>query len=173
MIQRRNSDAALATPMRQTIELGTDFWNDSCDLGQLREAVAEVPEAEREVALAESEEADSEPARKVRHSPQRPPSTTAPDSLTKELRMIEAARRALASGDGGGALQQLNDYAHQYPKGSLRAEAGVLRIEALMAKGDRGAAARLGKAYLRRSPNGPYARRIRSVLERGGVAPTP
>jgi len=41
MIQKRNADAALSTPMRQTTALGTDFWNDSCDLGQLREAVAE------------------------------------------------------------------------------------------------------------------------------------
>jgi transaldolase len=48
MIQRRNPGdvakeiaAAPATPMRRTIELGTDFWNDSCDRRELAEAVAQ------------------------------------------------------------------------------------------------------------------------------------
>lgn len=41
MIQRRNSGAMVVSPLRQSIELGVDFWNDSCDLNQLKEAVAE------------------------------------------------------------------------------------------------------------------------------------
>ena len=43
MIQRRNAkdmEAAVGSPMRQTIALGTDFWNDSCDRNELAEAVA-------------------------------------------------------------------------------------------------------------------------------------
>ena len=44
------------------------------------------------------------------------------------------------------------------------AEATVLRIEALAASGEKQAAARLGKAFLARDPNGPYARRVRSLI---------
>lgn len=33
------ADATNGSPMRRTIELGADFWNDSCDLRELREAV--------------------------------------------------------------------------------------------------------------------------------------
>lgn len=129
-----------------------------------------------------AEEVESAPAEPSRSTPashgaqqpvQQPPAKAASDSLTKELRMIEAARRSPARGDGAGAIKHLNDYGRQYPKGRLRAEASVLRIEALMAEGDRTAASRLGKALLKQSPNGPYARRIRSVLERGGVGPSP
>jgi transaldolase len=44
MIQRRNTNGTgqvLTSRMQQTIALGTDFWNDSCDRKELSEAVAE------------------------------------------------------------------------------------------------------------------------------------
>lgn len=86
------------------------------------------------------------------------------DSITQELSQIEAARGALRSGDPARSLRLLSEYSQQHPKGSLRTEATVLRIEALSASGDHAAASRLGKQFLAQSPNGPYARRIRSLL---------
>ena len=66
--------------------------------------------------------------------------------------------------DGVRAAKELDSYARRFPAGSLRTEAKVLRIEALMLRGDRAGATRLGRALLQRSPKGPYARRIRSLL---------
>lgn len=87
------------------------------------------------------------------------------DGLAAELAIIDGARSALTRRDASGSLRQLDDYARQYPKGRLRSEATLLRIQALSASGNRAAAERLGKAELARSPNGPYARKIRSLIE--------
>lgn len=114
-----------------------------------------APEAE-EVA-PEAEEASPIPAR-------RSSAHDKSDGLAAELALIDGARSALARGDATASLRQLDDYARQYPKGRLRSEATVLRIQALSASGNRSAAERLGKAELNRSPNGPYARKIRSLI---------
>ena len=89
---------------------------------------------------------------------------TASDPLSLELSAIESARAALARRDYARALRLLDDYRKRFPKANLMAEATVLRIEALAASGEKQAAARLGKAFLARDPNGPYARRVRSLI---------
>jgi hypothetical protein len=90
--------------------------------------------------------------------------TQSRDDLANELGVIDSARADLSSNRARGALQKLDDYAERYPKGRLGSEARLLRIQALLALGERDAAVRLGKAALERSPNGPYARRIRSLI---------
>jgi hypothetical protein len=93
------------------------------------------------------------------------------DALSLELSAIESARAALGRRDYSRALRLLDEYAKRFPKAHLTAEATVLRIEALTARGDKAAATRIGKAFLSRDPNGPYARRVRSLL--GDAAPAP
>jgi hypothetical protein len=92
------------------------------------------------------------------------------DSIARELEQVEAARAALRAGSPSRSLHLLNEYAQRFPRGSLRTEATVLRIEALSASGDTAAASRLGNKFLAQSPNGPYARRIRSLLAQSGNA---
>ncbi len=92
------------------------------------------------------------------------PSDGDPSTLSLELKQIDSARRALVSNSPRVALQRLKDYHERFPNGRLRTEATILRIEALMAAGDRAGAARLGKSVLDRAPNSPYARRVRSLL---------
>lgn len=119
---------------------------------------------------ADDETEEEDVAERQVVAPKKPTASNAPtaaDSLTGELAVIDAARRAVARRDGVGALRQLDTYSRRYPRGTLRTEASVLRIEALIAKGDRAGAKRLGNAFLLRSPNGPYARRIRSLLGKG------
>jgi hypothetical protein len=86
------------------------------------------------------------------------------DTLPLELKAIDEARRALASGDPARASRLLDRYYASFPKPRLGAEATLLRIETLVARGDRAGASRLGKAFLKRAPNGPYARRVRSLI---------
>jgi hypothetical protein len=84
--------------------------------------------------------------------------------LSAELAALDRARGALTSGDAGLTLRLLDDYGQRFPKRRLSTEAAVLRIEALSARGDQAGAARLGKEFLARQPNGPYARRVRSLI---------
>jgi len=88
-------------------------------------------------------------------------------ALTQELSVVDGARSALQQNQPSLALRRLNDYDRRFPKGKLRSEATMLRIEALVAKGDQASAARIGKAVLKASPKGPYSRRIRSLIGQG------
>lgn len=88
------------------------------------------------------------------------------DSLAKELSLIDSARAALLRGEPSVALRTLNAYRAQFPRGALRAEATVQRVEALIATGDRASAATIGNAFLKRHPESPYSRRIASLLGR-------
>jgi hypothetical protein len=85
-------------------------------------------------------------------------------SLTAELASLEQARRAFLAHDYTQSLKLLDDYTRRFPKRQLASEATVLRIEALAARGDRDAAARIGRDFLQNHPNGPYAKRVRSVI---------
>jgi TolA-binding protein len=89
---------------------------------------------------------------------------SAKDPLALELAAIDQARGALARGDHALASRLLDRYAARFPKPRLGAEALVLRIETQVASGNRASAERLGKAFLKRNPNSPYARRVRSLI---------
>lgn len=64
----------------------------------------------------------------------RRPATSGGDSLAEELRYLDTAREALGRGPEG-ALAVLDRYAQRFPRGTLRPEARVLRIKALIAAG--------------------------------------
>jgi hypothetical protein len=90
-------------------------------------------------------------------------------SATAEVARLDEARAALAQGDPARALSTLEGYARRFPRGVLGPEAAVLRIEALVAAGDRPAATRAAQSFLKANPASPYAQRIESLL----VAPNP
>jgi TolA-binding protein len=117
-----------------------------------------APVAEEPVDVAPEPKTQVKPATPTRGAV---PNT---DSLAEELAAIEDARSALGRRDYAAALRQLDDYTRRFSKRRLDSEATVLRIETLAAKGDREAAARLGKSFLAGHPNGPYARRVRSLV---------
>lgn len=94
------------------------------------------------------------------------------DSLPLELEALDRARSALAGGDASRALALLDEHSTRFPKARLRAESAVLRIEALAASGQKSAAIRLGRQLLAREPNGPYARRVHSLLQKAGAPAT-
>lgn len=120
--------------------------------------VGELPATE----ATESDAPSDEPA-----PARRAVATPAPaklDTLPLELEAIDNARRALAQGNAALASRLLDRYAARFPKPRLGAEATVLRIETLIARGDRAGASRLGKAFLQNNPKSPYARRVRSLI---------
>jgi hypothetical protein len=85
--------------------------------------------------------------------------------LAKELRSLDAARTALNRGDASGCLAELDRHDRTFPTGALRMESGVLRAEALLARGDTARAKRLAQDLLARDPSGPSARRLRTILD--------
>ena len=88
----------------------------------------------------------------------------AASALAEQVATLDRARTALASGDGATALREIAACEARYPRGALVEEAEVLRIEALLAEGDRAAAARLGARFLSAHPKSPHAVHVRSLV---------
>ena len=91
------------------------------------------------------------------------PSPTA-STLHAEIDLLNAARVALSAGDRPRALELLEGFETQFPEGVLRPEAAILRLDALVASGDRPAAARVARAFLAANPSSPYAPRIQRLM---------
>lgn len=94
-------------------------------------------------------------------------------SFDDELALVESARTALSKGDASGCLARLDDYDRRVQKGTFEREVTVMRVEALIARGDTARARSLGEAFLEQSPDSPYANRIRSLLARIRPTSTP
>jgi hypothetical protein len=120
-------------------------------------AEATAPAAPAVTAAQAMTKAPSAPAKSAAKGVTLPP-------LADELRAIDGARAALASGDAALCLRQLDHYDHDFPNARLRTEATVLRIRALVKHGDRAAAVRLAEAFSASHPQSPYRRAVRSAV---------
>lgn len=100
----------------------------------------------------------------------RPPSSIARStgetvSLTQELVALDAARAALARGNAQGALFLLEEYVQTCPRGRLKLEAELLRMDALAKNGQTELARHRAEAFLKRHPASVMAARARSYLD--------
>ncbi len=93
--------------------------------------------------------------------------TSANDHLAREVVALEHAQRALAAHDPAGALRWLDQYRADFPSGALASDATVLRVQALLAKGDRAGAKALAERYAKDHPDSPYAKRIEDLAHDG------
>jgi hypothetical protein len=121
----------------------------------------EAPAPTEPLAAAETA-AEPKVAPEVRRAPQSAP--TPASSISDEIRVLDQARRAIASGDSAAAKRALEEHRRQYPKGALAEEAVLLQIESLVKQGKRGAAKSLAARFRASHPNSPHLRRIESVL---------
>ncbi|XXY19140.1 hypothetical protein WME88_05745 [Sorangium sp. So ce216] len=92
-----------------------------------------------------------------------PPPATPTFVLSDELRLIDAARAALARGDAPLALRLTAEHAARFPGGSLAIERDVLRVDALVAGGHMAEAASRACAFAARSPRSAQAPRMIKV----------
>src|SRR5439155_11813628 len=83
-------------------------------------------------------------------------------SLVEEVALLDRAREALVAGDPRRALAALDAYERARVGTRLAAEATLLRIEGLLASGDRARAASLAAEFLRAHPERPVAGRMRT-----------
>lgn len=92
------------------------------------------------------------------------------DHLAREVVALEHAQQSLAAHDPAGALRWLDQYRVEFPSGALASDATVLRVQALLAKGDLSGAKALADRYAKDHPDSPYAKRIED-LARDGATP--
>jgi hypothetical protein len=133
---------------------------------------ARVAEPEREPVPDPAPPPASTAPPKVESKPRSPASAAvvvaersapAESGLARELRMLDTARSALAKGDAAGSITALDQYDRAFPAGSLHTESAMLRVEALLAKGDRTGAQKLAHELLAKDPTGPQARRLQTI----------
>jgi hypothetical protein len=103
-------------------------------------------------------------------TPATPPSPARPASMTSsalraEVAALDAVRSTLANDDPAGALSFLAAYFRTFPRGRLRYEAEVLRIDALAKAGRPDTARRHAQEFLKRHPNSVLAARVRPYTE--------
>jgi len=91
-----------------------------------------------------------------------PPS--ADGSLAREVELIDQARRALAVGNPLRAQRALAEYAMVTRTGTLDREAQILRIETLLARGQRAAAVALARVYVSANPGDPHVPKLQALI---------
>jgi hypothetical protein len=89
---------------------------------------------------------------------------SAPVSLTEELSALKVASSALSAGDTQAALAALDHYDRVLKGKKMRAEATLLRIEALSRAGQAEAASALAKRFVEQNPGNPLVDRARSFV---------
>ena len=114
---------------------------------------------------------DKLPSRAVT-SNENPTARSNESAFDDELALVESARTSLAKGDPAACLAQLDHYQQTVRGGVFEREVAVMRIEALVARGETARARSLAEAFLARSPESPYSNRIRSLLARIPTQPT-
>jgi hypothetical protein len=90
-------------------------------------------------------------------------------SLADELDALKRAETALGSGDSRGALDALDRYEHVLHGEKLRAEAALLRMDALSRSGHAEQAAALAARFVADNPGSPLVDRARSFLTKSAA----
>jgi len=85
------------------------------------------------------------------------------NDLSEQLRLIDAARTAIANHDASAAAQALASYSSQFPRGSFGQEAAVLRIETLEQQGNHQQAAAQARGFLAKHPNSPHVSLVKRI----------
>jgi hypothetical protein len=91
-------------------------------------------------------------------------SVAAASGIQEQVLLIDRARNAAVLGKPAAALSALDEYQRRFPRGILKQEAAMLRIEAALALGDKATAERVGRAFLEQYPQSALAGRVRSLL---------
>jgi len=110
-------------------------------------------------ALAQDVEAPNKRARKA---------ATVDDGadLSEQLRLIDAARSAVAAGNAGAASAALASYRTRFPRGPFGQEAAVLQIQTLDLQGKHAEAAARARSFLARHPNSPHVSVVQRIAGR-------
>lgn len=92
------------------------------------------------------------------------PSEEDPDLLARELALLDRARQQLRT-QTPDALATLDAYEKEFPKGSLRIEAQLVRLEVLMKLDRRDDATRLAAKLIAKDRDGLVKKRVERIIE--------
>ena len=92
------------------------------------------------------------------------PSRASSSSLTEETAALDTARTALREGRVTEAIALLDDCTRRFPSGLLQPEASAVRVEALLALGDRTGAETVARALVANAPKTFAAHRAKAML---------
>jgi outer membrane protein assembly factor BamD (BamD/ComL family) len=92
------------------------------------------------------------------------PDSTQDQDLAIEGTLISRARSALQRGAPLEALEAVRDHQARFPAGSLAQEREALRVQALMAAGDRSGAEAAAARFERSYPQGIMGPAVRAAL---------
>lgn len=126
-------------------------------------SLAETSEPSAEVNDASSARRPTRPGAPKPHGSVPSPSSTEVDELRAEMALIREARQALQADRPKGALEVLDAHARAFPRGQMREDAAVLRIEALCAAGKAPQARAEVRLFLRAFPGSAHAQRMRAT----------
>lgn len=131
--------------------------------------IAELPlEAAPPVAGAAAATEKPVASSGARATPSQTPAASAKtgSDLGDQLRLIEAARAAVAARKPAAAATAIADYRSRFPRGAFDQEASVLQIQTLDLQGNHARAAELAKGFLARYPKSPHVAVVRRIAER-------
>jgi len=86
--------------------------------------------------------------------------------LSEQLRLIDAARSAVAAGNASAASAALSTYRTRFPRGPFGQEAAVLQIQTLDLQGNHAQAAAQARSFLARHPNSPHVSVVQRIANR-------
>jgi hypothetical protein len=139
---------------------------------EIEAAISPASAPTKEVAPVEM----AAPPARLGPAPPRPPaspsSKASATTLAQEVASLDSAREALSTGDSGKAIEALDRHEKQFKSGALSPEVEVLRMEALLQRGDRAGAAGAANAFLAAHPTSPHANRVRSILAQATSGPS-
>jgi len=112
------------------------------------------------------EPAPVDPAPTPPSGPVKPkPAKNEPDALQAELAVLQVARERLAAGDAEGTLKAIAKYDAAFPHGTMRTDAQLTRLDALLLAGRRADAETLGKRILAETDSELVRDRVRRRLD--------
>ncbi|MDP1920618.1 MAG: hypothetical protein Q8L14_30525 [Myxococcales bacterium] len=120
------------------------------------------PEPVVEVALVAADVPD---AGAVKAPVAKRPVVEESDDLMAELALLDAARTTLAENDPTKALATLSKYDATFPRGTMRTDAQLLRLETLLKAGRRAEAETLGKKLSSATDSELVRERVRRLLD--------
>ncbi len=84
-----------------------------------------------------------------------------------QVALVDRARALVRAGDPGGALRVVDEYGRRFPRGVLSEEASLLRIEAVVARGDRVAASDLARRFRAEYPRSVHLDKVQWMVGDG------
>ncbi len=135
------ANAITSAPTRATLA------NDSA-LDAPAQPAALPTAATPKAAFAATAEPERAAAATAARASSQPEEEAPANDVAAEVALLDRARKAVTQGDSAAALAALEKHHSEFKNGTLGPEADVLRIEALLARGDSGSAAQAARAFL-------------------------